>query len=96
MTQLISDSSKFENITLSIEKYTRKIEDKVNNFLQKIKDVIITSDNKDLKFLHASGSAPGILYGLPKFTRKISVPNFNFDPYLPLIIIHVLNWPNIL
>ena len=79
MTQLISDSSKFENITLSIEKYTRKIEDKVNNFLRKIKDVI-TLDDKDLKFLHASGSAPGILYGLPKVHKKDFSTKFQFRP----------------
>ena len=79
MTQLIYDSSKFENITLSIEKYTRKMEDKVNNFLRKIKDVI-TLDDKDLKFLHTSGSAPGILYGLPKVHKKDFSTKFHFRP----------------
>ena len=66
-------------LTLSIEKYTRKTEDKVNNFLRKIK-YVITLDNKDLKFLHASGSAPGILYGLPKVHKKNFNAKFQFRP----------------
>ena len=38
ITKIISDNTKFEIITDSIEKYTLKIEDKINNFLRKLKD----------------------------------------------------------
>ena len=44
-----------------------------------MKDVI-TLDNKDLKFLHASGSTPGILYGLPKVYKKDFSTKFQFRP----------------
>ena len=43
MVDLISDRTKFENISISIKKYTLKIEDKINNFLRKLKDENIIS-----------------------------------------------------
>jgi len=79
LTSIISDSSKFQIINESIEKYTRKIEDKVNNFLRKIKSVITTPEHT-IKQLHASGSAPGILYGLPKIHKTDFATRFQFRP----------------
>ena len=77
--KLISDPLKFVPIeNLSIQKFTLKIEDKVNNFLRKIrKSELITEETYNKLF--ASGSTPGILYGLPKI-HKI---DFFIHPKLP-------------
>jgi len=72
MQSLISDTTKFVEIKEPIEKYTRKIEDKTNNFLRKLKNNDVLSDDL-YKQLYVTGSAPGILYGLP----KIHKPNFS-------------------
>ena len=45
ITEIISDASKFELLSVEMEKYTTKIEDKINNFLRKLKDLSrISSD----------------------------------------------------
>ena len=62
---IISDRSKFEPINDSIQKFTLKIEDKVNYFLRKLKNSDVISAETCGKLL-ASGSSPGILYGLSK------------------------------
>ena len=69
MLNIIADRDKFQLLPDAIDVYTRKIEDKVNNFLREMKDTFTA----DYKTLLATGSAPGILYGLP----KIHSHNFN-------------------
>ena len=95
MNNIISDSSKFQIISDDITKYTLKIEDKINSFIRKLKTCSdIPADV--LSKLYASGSSPGILYGLPKihksdFTTKFqhrpifaayNTPNFNLAKFL--------------
>ena len=73
MFALISDASIFENLSLPIIKYTLKIEDRANNFLRKLKEEgIMPADIYNSLF--SSGSAPGILYGLPKI-HKVDFPS---------------------
>lgn len=79
MTAIISDPSKFEPISATIQKYTTQIEDKVNNFLQKLKN-ITTVPAQEIAKLRASGSAPGILYGLPKIHKRDFTTQFQFRP----------------
>ena len=79
MLDIISDTSKFELLSFSFDKYTRKIEDKLNNFLHKVKDQITTSCH-NIKDLFASGCAPGILYGLPKIHKPDFSSKFQFRP----------------
>ena len=79
MMDIISDHSKFEVLSETIEKYTTKIENKVNNFLYKIKNAW-TIPLDTLSSLHVSGSVPGILYGLPKTHKPDFSTNFKFRP----------------
>ena len=68
-----------ETISDAPDKYTRKMEDKLNNFLRKIRNCIdIPSDV--FKGLFASGSAPGILYGLHKIHKTDFHSKFQFQP----------------
>ena len=63
METIVSDESKFKPIQESMEKFTLRIEDKINRFLLKLKNLKkITSDVYDK--LRSTGSSPGILYGL--------------------------------
>ena len=71
MLKIISDNTKFEHINYSFGKYTLKIEDKVKNFVRKLKNSNLIYSEIYSK-LFCSGSSPGILYGLP----KIHKPNF--------------------
>ena len=71
MLGIISDRQKFDEIKESIHSYSTRIEDKINNFLRKLKKLMLLSD-ETYKSLFVSGSGPGILYGLP----KIHKPNF--------------------
>ena len=50
------------------------MKDKVNNFLRKIKDCC----PENYKLFTASGSAPGILYGLPKVHKVDFSTKFQF------------------
>ena len=77
--ELISDRTKFELISAPVHRYTRKIEDKLNNFLRKIKDSIDCPSETFKKFF-ASGSGPGILYGLPKIHKHDFGTKFQFRP----------------
>ena len=56
-----------------------KIEDKINNFLRKLKDSASLSSENYFK-LYASGSSPGILYGLPKIHKPDFALKFQFRP----------------
>ena len=84
MVDLISDRTKFENISISIKKYTLKIEDKINNFLRKLKDENIISSETYSK-LYTTGSSPGILYGLPKINKPDFCSMFQFRPIFSVI-----------
>ena len=78
---LISDVTKFVEITIPIEKFTVKIEDKLNNFLRKIKNIgIFTQDI--ISKLYVSGSNPGVLYGLPKIHKIDFKDKYQFRPIL--------------
>ena len=67
--QLLSDQTKFIATTEDAQQLVTKAEDKLINFLRKLKsDKVITNDT--YKQLFPSGSAPGILYGLPKTHKK--------------------------
>ena len=75
MNNIISDRTKLEQISLPLVKYTQKMEGKVNNnFLRKVQNVLTLPN---LKELFASGSSPGILYGLPKIYKPDFLANFN-------------------
>ena len=79
MVAIISDVSKFEKINYTVEKYTLKIEDKINNFLRKLKD-LGSIPTETFNKLYATGSAPGILYGLPKIHKPDFATKFQFRP----------------
>ena len=77
ITSIVSDATKFSVVDIQIDKYTRKIEDKLNNFLKSVQGVW-SLDNNTLSSLFASGSAPGILYGLPKIHKPDFSSQFQF------------------
>ena len=79
MHKILADSSKFKEITDPIEKFTLKIEDKINNFVRKLKRLKLITDDVYNK-LTVHGSAPGILYGLPKIHKKDFGSKFQFRP----------------
>ena len=76
---IISDSSKFQEITEPITKFSLKIEDKVNNFLRKLKSSSFITDQL-YNELFVRGSGPGILYGLPKIHKKDFRTKFQMRP----------------
>ena len=79
MESIISDTSKFKPIEEPMDKFTLRIEDKINRFLLKIKNMKkITSEVYDK--LRSTGSSPGILYGLPKIHKPDFATKFQFRP----------------
>ena len=80
MTDIISDTNNSVEIKDSITAYILKIEDKINRFLRKLKNLYLLSDDI-YKQLYVTGSGPGILYGAP----KIHKPNFSTEfPFRPI------------
>ena len=79
MLGIISDRQKFDEIKESIHSYSTRIEDKINNFLRKLKKLKLLSD-ETYKSLFVSGSGPGILYGLPKIHKPNFCTEFPFRP----------------
>ena len=79
MTDIVTDTTKFELITQPIDSYTRQAEDKINHFLLKLKNMKLLSPDT-YKRLYASGTGPGILYGLPKIHKTNFANNFKFRP----------------
>ena len=80
MLHLLSDASKFEKINnITFAKYTLKIEDKINNFLRKLKSLKTISSDIYSK-LYCTGTNPGILYGLPKIHKIDFAQKFQFRP----------------
>ena len=79
METIVSDLSNFKPFQESMEKFTLRIEDKINRFLLKLKNLKkITSDVYDK--LRSTGSSPGILYGLPKIHKPDFSSKFQFCP----------------
>ena len=66
MLTILADSSKFMVLNVDVSKYILKLEDKLNRTLRDIKHII-----GDLTYhsTFASGSKPGVLYGLPKIHK---------------------------
>ena len=79
MEKTISDPSKFKPIEEPMEKFTLRVEDKINRFLLKLKNLKkIPSEVYDK--LRSTGSSPGILYGLPKIHKPDFSSKFQFRP----------------
>ena len=79
MTAIFSDATKFQETTEPIRKYNLKIEDKFNIFLAKSKKLQgIEDDTYDN--LYATGTAPGILYDLPKIHNQDFANKFQYRP----------------
>ena len=73
MDNTLSDISSFKKINnVDPLKNTLCLEDKLNRFIRKLKDSNKISE-QEYKTIYASGSNPGILYGLPKI-HKPSIP----------------------
>ena len=79
MNTIVSDKTKFEEIKTPMKTFALKMEDKVNNILRKLKSLKLMSEDT-YKALYASGTAPGILYGLPKIHKKDFGSKFQFRP----------------
>ena len=79
MDELISDRTKFSEIKESIQVYSLRVEDKINNFLRKLKNMSLLPD-ETYKKLYATGSGPGILYGLPKTHKANFASNYQLRP----------------
>jgi hypothetical protein len=79
MNELLSDASKFMVIEQPISKYVLKIQDKINNYLRKLKGSKILSD-EIYNSLYVTGSGPGLLYGLPKIHKPDFNTKFQFRP----------------
>src|SRR5215469_12911630 len=94
MTDILSDSRKFERLSVDLYKSLLSIEDKLNNFLRKLKSKNILTEFYDN--LYVSGSQPGVLYGLPKIHKPllpfrpilsaINTPTYNMAKFLVPII----------
>ena len=69
---IISNTDKFIKIFDDPFKYLIRLEDKLNRILRSLKSKNIFSEDT-YNFLFASGSKPGVLYGLPK-THKTGLP----------------------
>ena len=70
MHKITGDSIKFVPISEYARKLSVRIEDKTNNFLRELKSSGYIAGYL-YRSLHVTGSAPGILYGLPKSTRSV-------------------------
>ena len=66
IANILSDVSRFKLLKVDVSSHIVKLEDKLNRLLRSIKDTI--GDNI-YNELHASGSQPGFLYGLPKIHK---------------------------
>ena len=88
MDKIVSNDSKFLKVSENLSKFNLKIEDKINRFLLKLKNLNVLSTDLYNK-LHVSGSHPGILYGLPKVHKKDFSDMFQFRP-----IFNAINTPS--
>ena len=67
---ILDDDSKFKKINDNWFKVILRLEDKLNRLLRSLKDKL---PDTTFNFLSASGSLPGVLYGLPKI-HKLNCP----------------------
>ena len=72
LRNILSDFTKFRKLTESVTSVAWRIEDKVNRFLRKIRDLGLIDIHQYMS-IYASGSSPIILYGLPK-VHKLGLP----------------------
>ena len=79
MINIVNDTSKFIKLTESIRTISTRIEDKINNYLRKLKNLDLLSA-ETYKQLCSTGSGPGILYGLPKIHKPNFSTSFQFRP----------------
>ena len=81
ISRILSDPSKFEILSEPIRKYCTKMEDKINRFLSQLKKIKCIDEDTYTR-LYCSGSAPGIMYGLPKIHKSDFSTKFQFRPIL--------------
>lgn len=92
---ILNDKSKFTRISECVFSKLIHTEDKINNFLRKLKrDQII--DDPTYSHLFVSGSQPGVLYGLPKVHKDgcpvrpilsaIGTPNYKLAKFIIPIV----------
>ena len=79
VSKIISNPEKFEEIQEDILRVSWLSEDRINNFLLKLKN-LKHIPVKLYKQLHVSGSGPGILYGLPKIHKSEFLENKLYRP----------------
>ena len=80
MLQILSDRSKFKLISDPIYNFSVRVEDRVNNFLRKLKDKFHSINDSLYQDLRSVGSGPGTLYGLPKVHKIDFSSKFQFRP----------------
>ena len=98
MASILTNPSHFEKCERDPFKATLLLEDKVNRYLSYLKKGNYIN-NDEYKYLYASGSTPGILYGLPKI-HKVNTPlrpvmsSINTHNYklAKFIIPHIKEW----
>ena len=76
MDKLIPDRTKFSEIKESIQVYSLRVEDKINNFLGKLKNISLLPDVTHKNF-YPTGS--GILYVLPKTHKANFASNYQIN-----------------
>ena len=74
MDDILKDNTKFKKCKdyENIHKHNLSMEDKINNFLKRIKKSDVINDD-EYRYLYVSGSSPAILYGSPK-VHKANMP----------------------
>jgi hypothetical protein len=79
LMKIVADKTKFTEISEPVHKFAQRVEDKINNFLRKLKNMKHLTDDI-YQQLFVSGSGPGILYGLPKIHKPDFCNKFQFRP----------------
>ena len=77
MMNILNDQTKFRLIQHNIEKFSRQVEDKLNNFLRKVKGSIT---DEVYKSVFPTGTGPGVLYGTAKIHKPDFSTKFQFRP----------------
>ena len=98
MMSILSDTSKFVKYQGNLLKVLFKYEDRINRFIEKIfgASIINETERKELK---ASGSRPGIMYGIPKIHKHntplrlilstVGTCNYRLSKYLVSLLSHM-------
>ena len=96
MDDILSDTTKFQKVDEVPYMLANKMEDKINRYLNKLKERKIITDDT-YSSLHSTGSSFGILYGLPKVHKgdhaplrpilaAYNLPNFKLAKFLVPIL----------